>query len=225
MFGVLAATGGGYFVHASSELVFKTKMYYHILRVRGYMVMVYRKFPDQFTHINEDLIGEHGAYHDLPKIMTLAKLKEWDYPYSEDIGLRLSRYDGQNKDDLNRADRRILDQTIEELNRIETAIKEEWFFKRLAKRYPNLDVEGARQELNNLEHWADVFDTSVFRMDELNLQNFANSTPISFLLKEGEVSDFAIKVIEYLRHSLLARKDSPCAKFFYRSSRSVESKD
>ena len=182
--------------HAISATDFKQSMIEHRNRVDHEMLIAYRQFKSDFTNLDESLITEYAkTYHDLPKIMTLQNLESWGYPFNEDIATRLALFWGRKKQDLNENDRAFFEQTVIELNRIESAIKEDLFFMRLKKFYAN--SAAIKEELQNLEHWIDVFDTATFRRDEINIPNSQLNDAATYLNREN-APELAIKIVKYM---------------------------
>lgn len=121
---------------------------------------------EYFPDLNVDIVSRFSALHDMPKLMTVAQLKKFDYPYDESIGDILAKEHGANWDLLSGAELQQRAAARVELNRIEGLMKKAFYVQ-----------EGLSQQqieqLEHLEHIWDLTDTGLFRREEVG----ANDLP------------------------------------------------
>jgi len=151
---------------AMSQTDFITRTVEHRYRVKVGMHALFGLKHDRFLHVTPDLIEQYAELHDAPKIT------------NNGITSVLARHFGVNRHQLFGAAKEEFEQTIDELNRIESAQKAAFF--------DTIDAS-AGAELSLLEKIADVVDTGIFRTKELGIA-FIRRDAAMFLANEGAES-------------------------------------
>ena len=156
----------------------------HIQRITVLGAALYERFPEYFGELSrESVVTYLSKYHDAPKLWSLRQLRRHQYKFFEGIDQRLSRYYGLNRylAPLSEAQQKELDETIEELNRIEAQHKEEF-----ATRYAL--SESQMEALLLLERAVDLADTGLTRWKEMGLSS-GKAALASTYLKQSQVSE------------------------------------
>ncbi|MDB2425992.1 hypothetical protein N9W41_00440 [bacterium] len=191
---------------------YKADVILHRNRVKLLMVIVAQK-----TGLNVELVKKYSLLHDLPKIMSLEDLREYGYTHEKTILERLYEFHGRRKESLNPKERKIFDQTLEDMEFVEQFIKAEFFSGKLYFRIvSHLEIV----ELKAKEHLADTLDSSLSREKELGGKTYSAKTQYQ------EIGDIKMAlIVEELeeKHRKMTgplfndrrRKAFSCKRFFF----------
>jgi hypothetical protein len=160
---ILTITNGVPASAQTLEFKFKISTVDHRARLEPMAQAVLKEYGIMFSHLNEDLVRQYIALHDLPKVQSLADLQRYGYTANKSIMERLAPYFGRSREQLAPEEQILFDDAVRDLNAIEE-VQKKIFFRTL-----KLDRVTIRQ-LRQLEYWIDNFDTRTNRRVELAIK-------------------------------------------------------
>jgi hypothetical protein len=147
------------FINAALAQVNDEAIGSHRVRVQIGAEALYRQYPHEFSAITVNDIIDYTKFHDLPKLMTTEQLQPFGYTHEKSIKERLLEFEGRHKDEMSVADRARLQEVIDDMNKVENQIKDEYL---KGRRYSAIQME----QLKRSETISDIVDTGKFRAKE-----------------------------------------------------------
>ncbi len=169
IFATLATIGFGSRSFGVTSSQFRMASRRHIRDMQRELPETYLMARGRFPDLTLELVEEYATYHDIPKVMTLSELRKYGYQGKEDIATILARYHGVNMDALGEAGASGI-HARSELNRIETLVKNAFFYGHLRVVMHKDKVERIRKQMDELERIVDWTITCLFRRDELKVE-------------------------------------------------------
>lgn len=132
---------------------FKTHTKLHIKRVENIGIYMYKKHPEHFTHIDDDLARRFLQKHDQGKV----NYKLWYQERKKPIIKKIYKFYNVPKEAISKAEFKKLKESVDSLNDMDTRVAHK-FFKDNNLIKPNGELSESANELLELEHLADLVD-------------------------------------------------------------------
>jgi hypothetical protein len=163
---------------------FTNEMQDHRRRVLALGLAVLFQYQSEFTCLDPHLLTDYLRLHDSPKVEPIASLRAQGYLSDTSLAERFSVFYGRSLASLSGEHKFALQETINDLNRLESTAKLE-FFK--ARRLSNEVIDS----LQRVEEIADATDTGFARQAEMGLP-LKPYNGEAFLLSRGDKPAAAI---------------------------------